>query len=135
MAFRATTKAIVTCRIGSLENRTNPIPPHQAVTCRIGSLEKYPGAAAQKQHVTCRIGSLEKTLVDDFEAFQVTCRIGSLESTVELGGDILHRYLPNRQLRNRGRYRLRQYNRYLPNRQLRKRQKIQQPFHDVLPAE
>ena len=90
------------------------------VICRIGSLEINKKDLAAFARVICRIGSLEIRAVGDVTALVVICRIGSLE-IVAVKSEIPNtRYLPYRQLRNTHFLAAHSSHSYLPYRQLRK---------------
>ena len=62
-AFLPTTfivyRALVHCRVGSLEIVANAILLIPFVHCRVGSLESYTAVSLGRNCVHCRVGSLE----------------------------------------------------------------------------
>ena len=87
-AFLPTTfivyRALVHCRVGSLEMHKKDKKTNIMVHCRVGSLETLFYSCEYNLAVHCRVGSLEnkgdKTYIQD----TVHCRVGSLENALQI---------------------------------------------------
>ena len=90
--------AVVICRIGSLEKKSQKDQKRQNVICRIGSLESRYSKPPYLWGVICRIGSLERASESADRVQKVICRIGSLENAITKLHGKLECYLPYRQV-------------------------------------
>ena len=82
-AFLPTTfivyRALVHCRVGSLENPQLQIHVPRFVHCRVGSLEIIPLGKTRYTTVHCRVGSLENCVSFVNSIIPVHCRVGRLK--------------------------------------------------------